>query len=110
MKRYAYWNFESLLKLLRVENFSCVICASVMDFTEKTYKSKKDGTTKHFGKITLRQNTDIMQLIVWDDSWHEFKTDLMVDKILIAVVNVKYSDYDERNNLQLSRTAYAEFI
>ena len=110
VKRYAYWNFESLLKLLRVENFSCVICASVMDFTEKTYKSKKDGTTKHFGKITLRQNTDIMQLVVWDDSWHEFKTDLMVDKILIAVVNVKYSDYDERNNLQLSRTAYAEFI
>ena len=51
-----------------------------------------------------------MQLVVWDDSWHEFKTDLMVDKILIAVVNVKYSDYDERNNLQLSRTAYAEFI
>lgn len=110
VRKYPYMSFQELLKTVVTSPLSCVVCASVIEVSEKTYKSKKDGRTKHFGKITLRQNTDIMQLVIWDDSWTDLKQSFLVERILIAVVNVKYSDYEERNNLQLSRTAYVEFV
>lgn len=84
------------------------IVGTIMEVSEKKYKSRRDGTTKRFGKIKLQQNTDVAELIMWDNSWSEHK-ELFVNnegRIIAAVVAVKWSDYSERNGLQLNRGAF----
>lgn len=49
------------------------IVGTIMEVSEKKYKSRRDGTTKRFGKIKLQQNTDVAELIMWDNSWSEHK-------------------------------------
>ena len=61
-----------------------------------------------FGKVVLQQNTDIAQVVLWSDSWKDHK-ECFVDKrgsIVIAVATVKYSEYDEKNVLQINKGAF----
>ena len=81
---------------------------TILEVTDKTYKSRQDNSTKHFGKIKLQQNNDIAELTIWDNSWAENKH-LFVGKegtIIAAVVAVKWSDYSEKNQFQLNRNSF----
>ena len=86
-----------------------VICATIADVSEKSYRDKRTGNNRKYGKVLLQQNTDQATLLIWNDAWEESK-DVFLDKkdrILIAAVNTKYSDYDETNILQLNKGAFA---
>ena len=88
-----------------------VICATICAVTDKSYKDRQSGCTKHFGKIELQQNTDTNILTIWDD-WDTLKHTLKnaAGKIIIAVVNVKWSDYDEKNTLQIGKSLFTKLL
>lgn len=88
-----------------------VICASVCSVTAKSYKDKRTGENKHFGKLELQQNTETNILTIWDD-WDLLKKELKKaeGRMIVAVVNVKWSDYDEKNTLQINKNSFLTLI
>ena len=88
------------------------VCATIQSVSEKTYKDKKDGTNKRFGKVTLLQNTDTADVVIWNDAWKSVKSKFIDKKgeIVVAVVNTKYSDYDGKNVLQINKGAFVEIV
>lgn len=88
-----------------------VICASIVKVTDKSYKDKRTGENKHFGKIELQQNTETNILTIWDD-WLIWKKELKKaeGKMIAASVNIKWSDYDEKNVLQINKTSFLKLI
>lgn len=88
-----------------------VVCATICEVHEKSYKDKQTGATKHFGKIDLQQNTETNILTIWDD-WADLKKELKeaAGRIIIAVVNVKWSDYDEKNTLQIGKSSFLKLV
>ena len=111
VKKYRYCDIKEFSAEIP-EKFSAVVCATIMEVSEKIYKDKRTGETKHFGKIMLLQNTDTIQLVVWNDAWVDCKR-CFLDKcgnIVIAVVQVKYSDYDEKNILQINKGGFVKNV
>lgn len=95
-----------------IEKDTRITGAMIIEVHDRTYKSKRDGSTKHYGKITLLQNYQTTKLTLWNDSWSESK-DLFVGRehdIMVATVMVKWSEYDERNVLQINKGAFLETI
>lgn len=87
------------------------ICATITSVTAKTYKDKRTGETKHFGKIELQQNTETNILTIWD-SWDSVKADFKnaEGRMIVAVASVKWSDYDEKNVLQIGKNPFIKLI
>lgn len=88
-----------------------VICATVCNVMDKSYKDKRTGETKHFGKIELQQNTETNILTIWDD-WVALKSQMRnaAGRMIVAVVTVKWSDYDEKNTLQIGKNVFLQLI
>ena len=107
---YKYIEFSELNNLF-FEVRKGVICAAVCSVTDKTYKDKRTGETKHFGKVELQQNTETNILTIWDD-WDIWKRELKnaEGRMIVAVVNVKWSDYDEKNTLQIGKSSFLKLI
>jgi hypothetical protein len=111
VKKYRYCDLREFNAEIP-EKFAAVVCATIAEVSEKTYKDKRTGETKHFGKIMLQQNTDMVQLVVWNDAWIDCKR-FFKDKrgtIVTAVVQVKYSDYDDKNILQINKGAFVDNV
>lgn len=89
-----------------------IACATITDVEEKHYKDKTTGERKNFGKITLQQNIDTAILTLWSDVWEDVKHVFYksTGKILVCVAQIKWSDYDEKNNLQLNKGAFYQII
>lgn len=88
-----------------------ILCATIISVVDRTYKDRQTGQTKHFGKIELQQNTEVNILTIWDD-WNLYKKELQksVGKILIAQANIKWSDYDEKNVLQMGKVSFFKIV
>ena len=84
------------------------IVGTIVEVADKTYKSRQDNMTKHFGKIKLQQNTDMAELVMWDAAWSECKHMFLKREgaIIAAVVTVKYSDYNGRNEFQYNKGSF----
>lgn len=84
------------------------IVGTIAEVVDKTYKSRQDNMTKHFGKIKLQQNTDMAELVIWDAAWSECKQMFLKREgaIIAAVVAVKYSDYNGRNEFQYNKGSF----
>lgn len=82
-----------------------VICATIVSVVEKSYKDKQTGQRKSFGKIELMQNTDTNTLVIFGKAWEELRGEIKnaSGHILAAMVNVKWSDYEDKFNLQYGR-------
>lgn len=91
-----------------LETKRAAIVGTIIEVADKTYKSKSDNITKHFGKIKLQQNTQIAELVMWDAAWAEHKQIFLHKEgsIVAAIVNVKYSDYNERNEFQFNKGSF----
>lgn len=89
-----------------------IACATITDVEEKHYKDKTTGERKNFGKISLQQNIDTAILTIWSDVWEDVKHVFFKSngKILVCVAQIKWSDYDEKNNLQLNKGAFYQII
>lgn len=89
-----------------------IVSATIIDVEEKTFKDKQTGQRKKFGKISLQQNIDTTQLIMWSEMWEDVKSKFFKSngRILVCVAQVKWSDYDEKNTLQLNNRAFYQII
>lgn len=88
-----------------------IICATICSVSDKTYKDKRTGETRHFGKIELQQNTETNILTIWDD-WDIYKKELKKAEghMIVAAVNIKWSDYDEKNTLSIGKSTFLKVL
>lgn len=110
MKAYSYIDFKDLNSRFCKVNKG-VVCANVCSVTDKTYKDKRTGETKHFGKIELQQNMETNVLTIWDD-WAVLKGELKnaAGHIIVAVVTTKWSDYDEKHTVSIGKSTFLKLI
>ena len=87
-----------------------VVCATVTEVEEKSYKDKMSGEKKKFAKLTLQQNNDLMEMVCWSDFLDEFKAPIttLKDKVIIVTAIIKYSDYTGANSLNSHKTSIIE--
>lgn len=84
-----------------------VICASVAEVIEKSYTDKTTGDKKSFYKITLQQNNDTMEMLVWNEDVEKFH-DILVSAeghIIIVYGIVKWSDFSNCTVLQIFKSS-----
>jgi DNA polymerase-3 subunit alpha len=88
------------------------VCATVVEVEEKKFNSKKTGNTEIFCKLSLQQNNDLCECVVWPEEYaiHRGKLINSKDKIIIFSATVKYSDYAGKNSLQFNRRSILEIV
>lgn len=111
MGSYSYFPLE-LLADINLGERKVGVCATIEEVEEKSYKDKKTGEKKYYGKIILRQNLDAANLVIWNDAWANVKSCFMhkKDSIVIFAGNTKFSDYDEKNILQINKNQFVTNI
>ena len=84
-----------------------VVCATVAELSEISYKDKTTGEKKKFCKMKLQQNNDLMELVIWNDFYIAHKNEIsnLKDKMIITTCIVKYSEYAGANSLQNYKTS-----
>lgn len=110
-RAYRFLEFDCLSNVY-LKITKAAIVGTIVEVHEKTYKSRQDNSTKHFGKITLQQNTNTAEMVLWDAAWAKNKH-LFVKRegaIIAAIVNIKWSDYNERNEFQVNKGAFVTDI
>lgn len=88
------------------------IAATIVEMEEKKFTSKKTGEQEVFCKVTLQQNNDMAELVIWPEEYRNARALLLgaKNKLIICMVQVKYSDYVGHNNLQMTRNNLIEII
>lgn len=109
-KNYKFVDFSDMDNLF-VEMTKGIVCATITSATDKSFKDKRTGEKKHFGKIELQQNTETNILTIWDD-WPYVKKELgkAVGRIIVTAANIRWSDYDEKNVFQINRMLFYKLI
>ncbi|MDR1718081.1 MAG: DNA polymerase III subunit alpha [Prevotella sp.] len=87
--------------VLENEGKRIAVCATVIELDEVSYKDKTTGEKKHFCKIKLQQNNDLMELVCWSEFYDEHKQRIpqFKDKVIILTAVIRYSDYSGCNTL-----------
>lgn len=102
-------SYMSLKDALVMENEGrrVAVCATVTQVQELSYKDKTSGEKKHFCKVLLQQNNELVELVCWNEFYMEHKEDLLSlkDRIIVITVVVKYSDFTGSNNLNTYKTS-----
>lgn len=88
------------------------IAATIVEMEEKKFTSKKTGEQEVFCKMTLQQNNDMAELVIWPEEYRNVRALLIgaKNKLIICMAQVKYSDYVGHNDLQLTRNNLIEII
>lgn len=88
------------------------IAATIVEMEEKKFTSKKTGEQEVFCKVTLQQNNDMAELVIWPEEYKNARAVLVgaKNKLIICMAAIKYSDYVGHNNLQLTRNNFIEII
>lgn len=89
-----------------------VVCATVSEVEEKSYKDKMTGERKKFSKLLLQQNNDTMELVCWSDFLESYETPIgsLKDKVIIVSVAIKYSDYTGMNSLNTYKSSLIQVM
>lgn len=79
---------------------------------EKKFVSKKSGETETFCKITLQQNNETSEMVIWPEEYKSARAKLIEakNKLIVCMAMVKYSDFSGQNNLQLTRHNLIEIV
>lgn len=111
IKGYAFLNFKDVADDMN-DGKRAAIVATIADIEEKKFKSSKTGKTEVFCKLTLQQNNDICECVIWPEEYDKCRGMLQSAKNKIIVFSgvVKYSDYVGKNNLQFTRNSKMEII
>lgn len=88
------------------------IAATIVEMEEKKFTSKKTGEQETFCKITLQQNNDMAELVIWPEEYRNARALLMgaKNKLIICMAQIRYSEYVGHNNLQMTRNNFIEII
>lgn len=109
--RVSYTTLKDVITADR-DDKKVAICATVVDVEEKRFTSKKTGEVEIFCKITLQQNNDICECVVWPEEYMQHRGVLLTikDKLIICSATIKYSNYEGKNNLQFNKKTLIEVI
>lgn len=93
--------------ILENEGKRIVVCVTVSEMSEMSYKDKTTGEKKKFCKLKLQQNNDMMELVMWNDYYTEHKKEItdLNNKVIIISAVIRYSNYNGANNLQTYKTS-----
>lgn len=88
------------------------IAATIVEIEEKKFTSKKTGEQEVFCKLTLQQNNDMAELVIWPEEYRNARAFLVgaKNKLIICMAQVRYSDYAGHNNLQMTRNNFIEIL
>ena len=94
------------------EDKKVAICATVVEMEERKFTSKKTGESETFCKLTLQQNNDLCECVVWPEEYaiHRGKLLEAKNKLIIFSAIIKYSDYNGKNNLQFTKRTILEVV
>ena len=109
--RATYFTLKDV-EPLETEDKRVAVCATIADVEESQFTSKKTGERETFCKLTLQQNNNICECVVWPEEYSRFRSQLINSKNKIAVFSaiIKYSDYSGKNNLQFMRRSVLEVL
>lgn len=93
------------------EGRRCVVCATVVDVSERSGKTKA-GDPYIFGKLQLQQNNQIIEYSLWNDTWKKRRPEVINAKGKMAVVTgvLKYSTFSQSNAMSGGSKAIIEII
>lgn len=88
------------------------IAATLVELKEKKFHSAKTNRTEVFCALTLQQNNDTCECVVWPEEYEKFRPLIQSakDKLIIFSGAVKYSDYAGKNQLQFTRNTKIEVV
>lgn len=94
------------------EGRKVAICATIVELEERKFKSKKTGNTEVFCKMTLQQNNDVCECVIWPEEYAHHRGALLnaKNKLIIFSSVIKYSDYEGKNNLQFIKNSVIEIL
>lgn len=102
----SYMSLRDAL-ILDNEGRRIAVCATVLDVTELSYKDKQSGEKVLFAKMRLQQNSDLMELICWNDFYSQHRQEVisLKDRIAIFTAVIRYSDFSGTNELNTTKTS-----
>ena len=111
VKGYPYFSFKDVAEE-GSDGKRASIAATVVDVETKNFKSTKTGRTEKFCKLTLQQNNDICECVVWPEEYDKFRPQLQSakDRLIVFSCTIKYSDYIGKNSLQFTRNSKLEVL
>lgn len=111
LSQYPFLEFGELSQRI-MPYYKAVTVGMIVDAVDRTYKSAKDGSTKHFGKVTLLQNTTTTTLLLWENAWDLHKADFLnkKDTIVAMSVKIKWSEHNEIHELQMQRDSFFKVV
>ncbi len=109
--RAAYHSLQEIAPTEK-DGKKAAVCATIVDLEEKKFVSKKTGETETFCKITLQQNNDMAELVIWPEEYGTARTKVIEakNKLIICMTTIKYNNYSGRNNLQITRNNLIEIL
>lgn len=109
--RAAYSQLRDILDLDK-DGKKVAISATIVEMEERKFTSKKTGEVETFCKITLQQNNDMSELVVWPDEYKTARGELLnaKNKLIVCMAQIKYNEYSGQNSLMLTKQNFIEII
>ena len=89
------------------EGRRAAVCATVTETAEIGYTDKATGERKKFCKLTLQQNNDLLEAVLWSDFYevHRAEVAALKGRVVILTAGIKYSDFSGCNTLNSYKTS-----
>lgn len=89
------------------EGRRAAVCATVTETAEVGYTDKTTGERKKFCKLTLQQNNDLLETVLWSDFYqaHRAEVAALKGRVVILTAGIKYSDFSGCNTLNSYKTS-----
>ena len=89
------------------EGRRAAVCATVTETAEIGYTDKTTGERKKFCKLTLQQNNDLLETVLWSDFYevHRAEVAALKGRVVILTAGIKYSDFSGCNTLNSYKTS-----
>lgn len=89
------------------EGRRAAVCATVTETAEVGYTDKATGERKKFCKLTLQQNNDLLEAVLWSDFYqaHRAEVAALKGRVVILTAGIKYSDFSGCNTLNSYKTS-----
>lgn len=89
------------------EGRRAAVCATVTETAEVGYTDKTTGERKKFCKLTLQQNNDLLEAVLWSDFYevHRAEVAALKGRVVILTAGIKYSDFSGCNTLNSYKTS-----
>ena len=101
--------YLSLQEVMNPDNEGrrAAVCATVTEMAEVGYTDKTTGERKKFCKLTLQQNNDLLEAVLWSDFYeiHRNEVSTLKGRVVILTASIKYSDYSGSNTLNSYKTS-----